>query len=598
MSALTAGRDNTFAPPRIEGERLPDGRLLMRSTDPLGEHPVSVVHSFRAHCQAHPDRLLVAERGLDGQWASSTWGEVSQQADRLAQGLLDRDLADRPVMVLSGNSRLHLAMTMAAMTVGTPVVPTSVAYSLQSIDHAKLGAMAELVDPGVVVAEDCSFARAVEAVGNGRVILGNGLDGALTPEEFGADPTPEVDRRCAGLQRTDVAKILFTSGSTGAPKGVLNTHGQLAANQQQLRQIWPFLDDEPPVLLDWLPWSHTFGGNHNQNMVLTHGGSLFIDDGRPAPALIGRTAGNLRDVRPTLYFNVPAGYAALLPLLEGDADLARAFLSRLRFGFFAAAALPQQLWDRLENLAAEHGARMRMTTSWGLTETAPAATSAHYPITSSDVLGVPLPGVEVELVPVGEKFEIRVKGANVTPGYHRRPDLTALAFDEDGFFRTGDAVALADPDDLAAGLVFRGRIAEDFKLATGTFVSVGSLRPKLLSAAQGLITDAVICGHDGDCVTAMAWLAPQHAGRVDGDGVPEESLRAELVAALQRLAAEGGGSSQCVERVLVLTEPAQLDAGEITDKAYVNQTAVRSRRADLVDQLDADPPPPQVVVRV
>ena len=590
----TVERPDTFAVPRIESEHRADGRLLIRSTEPLAQHPVSVVHSFRAHSEAHPDRLLVAERGADGEWARWTWGEVRERADRIAQGLLDRGLSDRPVMVLSGNSRLHLAVTLAAMSVGAPVVPTSVAYSLQSTDHAKLRAMTDLVDPGLVVAEDSSYDRAVAAVGDGRLVLGP-LGTAV--DEFGADPTPEVDRRSAALQPTGLAKILVTSGSTGHPKGVLHTHGMLAANQPQKRQVWPWLDLEPPVLLDWLPWSHTFGGNHNLDMVLTNGGSLWIDDGRPAPALIGRTARNLPDVRPTVYFNVPAGWAALLPLLEDDAALARAFLDRLRLGFFAAAALPQQLWDRLEALNAAHGTTMRMTTSWGLTETAPAATSAHYPITRSDVLGVPLPGVEVALVPVGEKREIRVRGPNVTPGYHRAPELTAAAFDEEGFFRTGDAVALADQDDVTTGLLFRGRIAEDFKLATGTFVSVGTLRPTLLSASQGLLTDAVICGQDGDCVTAMVWLAPAHAHRVDADGVPEDSLRAELAATMQRLAAGGGGSSQCVERLLVLTEPPQLDAGEITDKAYVNQAAVRDRRADLVAQLVADPPPARVVVR-
>jgi feruloyl-CoA synthase len=406
-----------------------------------------------------------------------------------------------------------------------------------------------------------------------------------------------VDRRCAALQRADVAKILFTSGSTGSLKGVLNTHGMLAANQQQMRHAWPFLDDEPPVLLDWLPWSHTFGGNHNVNLVLTRGGSLWIDDGRPAPPLIGRTVRNLLDVRPTVYLNVPAGYAALMPLLESDAEAARAFLDRLRVALFAAAALPQQLWDRIEKLAVEHGAQMRLTTAWGMTETAPGATAAYYAISRSDVLGVPLPGVEIALVPVGEKTEARVAGPNVTPGYHRRPDLTDAAFDEHGYPRTGDAVALADPDDPAAGLVFRGRLAEDFKLATGTFVSVGTLRPRLLSASQGLLTDAVICGENGDRVTAMAWLSPQHAGRVDAGGVPEESLRAELAATMQRLAAEGGGSSQTVERLLVLTEPVQLDAGEITDKGYVNQRAVRERRAAEVALLTADPLPDRVVVR-
>jgi len=371
----------------------------------------------------------------------------------------------------------------------------------------------------------------------------------------------------------------------------------LSANQQQMLQAWPFLAGEPPVLLDWLPWSHTFGGSFCLGTVLTHGGSLWIDDGRPAPALVGRTVRNLADVRPTVYFNVPAGYATLLPHLERDEAAARAFLDRLRIGFFAAAALPQQLWDRIGALAAAHGSRMQMTTAWGLTETAPAATAAHFPITRSDVLGVPLPGVEIALVPVGEKREVRVTGPNVTPGYHGRPDLTAAAFDEQGFLRTGDAVDLADPHDVAAGLVFRGRIAEDFKLSTGTFVSVGTLRPALLSAAQGLLTDAVVCGQDGDCVTAMVWVHPDSADRVDADGVPDESLRAELAATLQRLAAGDRGSSQRVDRLLVLTEPPQLDAGEITDKGYVNQAAVRDRRADLVALLTADPVPPQVVVR-
>ncbi|SFL44263.1 feruloyl-CoA synthase [Geodermatophilus ruber] len=589
----------TFTAPRITAERGPDGRLLLRSAEPLREHAVSVVHEFRARSETHPDRLLAAERDASGGWARLTWGEAREQADRLAQGLLDRGLADRPVMVLSGNSRLHLVVLLAAMTVGAPVVPTSVAYSLQSADHAKLRAMAELAEPGLVVAEDASFAAAVTAVAGDRAVLSRdgGVPGATTPEEFGAAPSPEVDRRCAGLRRDDVAKILFTSGSTGAPKGVLTTHGMLMANQQQIRQVWPFLEAEPPVLLDWLPWSHTFGGNHDLNMVLAHGGTLWIDDGRPAPALVGRTVRNLADARPTLYFNVPAGYAALLPELERDPAAARAFLSRLRLGFFAAAALPQQLWDRLEKLAAEHGSRMRMTTAWGLTETAPAATSAHFPITRSDVLGVPLPGVELALVPVGEKQEVRVRGPNVTPGYHRRPDLTAAAFDEEGFFRTGDAVTLADPGDVHAGLLFRGRIAEDFKLSTGTFVSVGTLRPRLVSAGQGLLTDAVLCGENTEQVTALVWLRPDAAGQVDDDGVPGAALRAELAATLQRLAAEGGGSAQRVERLLVLREPAQLDAGEITDKGYVNQRAVRERRAELAGLLAADPVPPQVVVR-
>ncbi|MFD0140571.1 AMP-binding protein [Streptomyces sp. NPDC127159] len=598
-STLPAG-GRTFAPPRIAATEATDRRLVLRSREPLAECAASVVHEFRAHSELHPDRVLVAERGGDGGWAATTWGEARVQVDRLAQGLLDRGLADRPVMILSGNSRLHLVVMLAAMTVGIPVAPTSVAYSLQSADHRTLRAMAGLTDPGLIVAEHGSFSAAVAAIADGRTVLtgADGVEHASTVEELSATPTAAVDARCAGLRGSDIAKILFTSGSTGAPKGVLNTHGMLAVNQQQLRQVWPFLRDEPPVLLDWLPWSHTFGGNHNLNVVLAHGGTMWIDDGRPAPGLVERTVRNLADARPTIYLNVPAGYAALLPWLERDPDAARAFFDRLRLGFFAAAALPQELWDRLMVLAAAHDSTMEMTTSWGLTESSPAATVAHFPIAHSDRLGVPVPGVEVALVPVGGKYEARLRGPSITPGYLGRPDLTSTAFDEHGFFRTGDAVALADTEDPGAGLVFRGRIAEEFKLATGTFVSVGTLRPRLLSASRGLFNDAVICGENASRVTALVWLHPEHAHRCGDDGVPDGDLRAEIVRVLARLAEEGGGSSQRVDRLAVLREPPSLDAGEITDKGYLNQRVVRELREKQVELLAMEPCPPQVVRRV
>ena len=420
-----------FARPRIELEVRPDGTRRMRSVEPLGDSSRTLVQAFRDGSRAHPDRLLLSDREGDG-WRRMTWGEARVRVDRLAQGLISRGLAGSSVMLLSGNSQEHLLLTLAAWTVGSPVVPTSTAYSLQSTDHRKLAAMVELVQPGAVFAQDATYAAALSAVGPGRTLLlaRGGVAGALSLDALEEETSAAVDAHARGVRADTVAKILFTSGSTGTPKGVVNPHGLLAANQQQMRQVWPFLGQEPPVLLDWLPWSHTFGGNHNVGLVLRNGGSLWVDDGKPVPGLIERTVRNLADVSPTVYFNVPAGYSALLPLLERDPEAAARFFARLRLGFFAAAALPQQLWDRVEKLAAEHGSGMRMTTSWGLTETGPAATTTHFSVTRSDCIGVPLPGVELKLVPTGTKTEVRLRGPNVTPGYHLRDDLTAAAFDE------------------------------------------------------------------------------------------------------------------------------------------------------------------------
>jgi feruloyl-CoA synthase len=411
-----------------------------------------------------------------------------------------------------------------------------------------------------------------------------------------------VERCYAAQSLETVVKILFTSGSTGHPKGVLTTNRMLCANQQMMRQVWPFLAEEPPVLLDWLPWSHTFGGSHNLDMVLANGGSLWIDDGRPAPGLLERTLRNLRDVSPTIYFNVPAGYGALVPALEQDLELAERFFARLRLVFFAAAALPQRLWDRIEQLAARFGGRAQMTTSWGATETAPAATSAHFTSDRSDCIGVPLPGVELKLNPVGGKLEIRVKGPNVTPGYQRRPDLTAAAFDDEGYYRTGDAARLIDEATPESGLRFDGRIAEDFKLSTGTWVSVGTLRPALLSAAEGLLQDAVLAGHDADYVAALGWLNLAHARRLAdaGDEADAQALardpavRNALSTALGRLN-HGAGSSQQIARLLLAEQPPSLDAGEITDKGYINQRATLERRRILVERVLADPPHPDLI---
>ena len=464
-----------FADPVTTSERLGDGSVILRSGIPLEPYAGSMAGLFRAAAAAHPDRVLVAQRDGGG-WRKVTYAAARRQVDGLAQGLLDRcGEAARPVMILSGNSVEHLLLTLACYTAGLPAVPVSTAYSLLASDHSTLRAMADLVGPAVVFADDGeAYEAALLAVGgtgaNGdagprpAVVTMSGRAGDRGVTAFGELAGTAVTSRLA--ERADavgpgtIAKILFTSGSTGQPKGVLNTHQMMCANQQMIRQTWPFLTREPPVLLDWLPWSHTFGGNHNVNQVIANAGTLWIDDGRPAPGMIERTVRNLADVSPTVYYNVPAGYAALLPFLERDRDLAAAFFARLRLVFFAGAALPQRLWDAIGELAASVGSAAPMTTSWGATETAPAATSAHFASGRADCVGVPLPGVDVKLAPAGDRLEIRVRGPNVAPGYTGRPDLTAAAFDADGFYRTGDAVTLVDSGNPNAGLRFDGRIAE------------------------------------------------------------------------------------------------------------------------------------------
>ena len=610
-----------FARPVTTASRLLDGSTVLRSGIPLEPYAPSMAAMFRAAAMAHPGRTLAAQREATaaGGWRTVTYGAARRQVDGLAQGLLDRcGTAAPPVMILSGNSIEHLLLTLACYTAGLPVVPVSTAYSLLASDHATLRAMAGLVRPAVVFADDGdAYAAALHAaasVGSAgaapALVTMSGRAGDQEATAFGElagrPATGQVDERADAVGLDTVAKILFTSGSTGHPKGVLNTHRMMCANQQMIRQAWPFLAGEPPVLLDWLPWSHTFGGNHNVNQVIANAGTLWIDDGRPAPGMIERTVRNLADVSPTIYYNVPAGYSALLPFLERDRALAVRFFARLRLVFYAGAALPQRLWDAIGELAAAVGSAAPMTTSWGATETAPAATSAHFPGGRSDCIGVPLPGVDIRLAPVGDRLEIRVKGPTVTPGYLGRPDLTEAVFDADGFYRTGDAVAMIDPEDPAAGLRFDGRIAEEFKLATGTWVRPGTLRPALLSASGGLLQDAVLTGHDAGFVGALGWLSPQRAAQIAGTGesspqaglpalVMDPAVRAAAAAALDRYNAGRTGTSQRILRLLLLAEPPSLADGEITDKGYVNQRAVLARRAGLVAALHAGEPGPGVI---
>ena len=597
-----------FAKVRIIAEQAGDGALLLRSADELAGYPVSVLHSLRAWAEADPDYPLIAERGPDGAWRSFGYGAAVAAADAIGQALIERGLGPaRPLLVLSGNGVSHLLMTLGALTAGVPVAPVSVAYSLQSKDHARVRAIAELIAPGAVYADDgAAFGPALDALRAVPAIVGAGSRaGAETLADLRATvPGPAVRGAFDTLTPDVIAKVLFTSGSTGTPKGVLNTHRMLSANQQMIRQAWPFLTGERPVIVDWLPWSHTFGGNHNVNMMLVNGGTIYVDGGRPAPGLFARTVANLAEVPPTIYFNVPAGYAQLVPALEGDAEFAARFFSRLRLLFNAAAALPAALRSRLEALAARYaqGRDIPVTSSWGATETAPAVTSANFPHPDARCIGAPLPGALVKLVPVEDAYEIRVQGPNVTPGYYARPDLTAEAFDADGFYRTGDAAGFTVPGDPDAGLVFRGRIAEDFKLSTGTFVRVGAVRTALLSSVP-VLSDAVIAGENRDYPAALAWLNPAEArallGRdpepADDDLITDQGLLRLVAGALARHN-ESHGSAAGVGRLLIMARPASLDAGEVTDKGYVNQRKVLAGRAALVELLYTDPAPPGVIV--
>ena len=566
-----------LAPAKVELEKRSDGTVLLRSPQKLGSYPRCVTEWLVHWSDRAPDRIFLAERGKDSSWKKISYRETYGQVRRVAQALLERGLgAEKPVAILSDNSIDHALLALGAMHVGIPAAPISPAYSLMSKDFGKLKYIFELVKPGLVFAADAQrFGPALEAVGAKSTPVAELLE---------TNPGSLQERDFAKVSPESIAKILFTSGSTGQPKGVVNTHRMLCANQQMLAQAWPFVEERPPVVVDWLPWNHTFGGSHNFNLVLRNGGTLYIDGGKPVPVLVENTVKNLKEVASTMYFNVPRGYDLLLPYLESDAELRRNFFRDLDVIFYAAAALPQSLWDRLKKLAAqENNSRVAMLSAWGSTETSPLATSVHFPMERPGVIGLPVAGCELKLVPTAGKLEVRVRGAHVTPGYYRRPDLTKAAFDEEGFYRIGDAVKFADPADPSKGIVFDGRVAEDFKLSTGTWVSAGAVRVKLIAAADPLIQDAVITGHDRNEVGALVFLNPM---TTDMSFV---AVRSRLEGVLRRLKLEGG-SSTYPARLLIMNEAPSIDANEITDKGYMNQRAVLERRADLVEKLySADP---------
>jgi feruloyl-CoA synthase len=603
-----------FAPPLVSIEGSPESGYLFTSAVPLQPYRENLGQMLRHWTEHAPERIFLGERQSDGKWWLLNYSEVSCLADAIAQALLDRRLGPyRPVMILSGNSIDHALLMLGCFIAGVPVVPVSVPYSLLSKDYLKLRFIFEEICPGMIYVADAGLFAAPLAsldLAGVEVVTGRGSLERVPTTPFSTlletPKTEAVDRSLAQVGAKSVAKILYTSGSTGQPKGVINTHGMLCANQQMLEQIWPFTSKTPPVLVDWLPWNHTFGGNHNFNLVLNQGGTLYIDGGKPAPGLVEQTVENLAEISPTIYFNVPVGYAMLLPYLEQDETLRNNFFKRLQLIFYAGAALPQDLWERLERLAIQAtGKKVVMTSSWGSTETSPLATAAHYPLEKAGVIGVPCPGVSLKMLPNGEDYELRVKGPNVTPGYFRRPDLTAAAFDADGYYLIGDAGRFVDPDDPGKGISFVGRVAEDFKLMSGTWVRVGLLRVAVMEATAPLLQFALVTGHDLEYVGILGWpnlvacrkLCEDSAAEV----APERLLHhprvvAHLREALTRFNAEQQGSSTRVGRIMLMSEPPDSDANEITDKGYINQRAALQRRSRLVEQLYADPPGPGVIV--
>ena len=600
-----------FAPAGLDIERRADGVLVLRSPYPLREYPRCLSEHLERWARQAPDRTFIAQREGQGGWRHLTYGQALAGARALGAALISRGLsAQRPVLILSENSINHALLVLGAMHVGVPVAPVSVAYSLMSKDFAKLKSIAALLAPALVYAEDAArfegALRNVDWQGAELVTSGETLPGLqLTRFErlLECTPSAEAERARASVTPDTIAKILLTSGSTGDPKGVINTQRMLCSNQESFAQLWTFLEQEPPVLCEWLPWNHTFGSNATFNMMLRNGGTMYIDEGKPAPGLIEKTVANLREISPTAYLNVPRGYDMLIPYLERDAQLRESFFRNLKMIFYAAAALPPNLWQRLEALSVQQlGQRVCMISAWGATETAPGATLVHYPIEQAGVVGLPMPGCEIKMVPNAGKYELRVRGENVTPGYWKRDDLTQRAFDEEGFYKTGDAGRFLDENDPVKGLVFDGRVAEDFKLSSGTWVRVGELRIKAIGALEPVAQDIVVTGHDRDEVGLLifASLGCRALAGLPADAQLAQALSQPAVcdrvrAGLRKLA-ESGGSSTYATRALLLEEPPSIDAGEITDKGYINQNAVLKRRAELVEKLYADPPAPEVIV--
>lgn len=607
-------RSVRFGPRDVLVSATPDGGTVLRSPHAVGPYPRSLTVSLAAGARSHPDRVFIAARVPSGAWRRVTWGEAMRDVERIAQALLERRLPpQRPVAILSDSGIEHALLRLAALHVGIPVAQVTPAYALLASDPAKLARIVDLLTPGLVFAADGdAFARAVAATvpADTEVVVCSGAlsDRAATRFDalLGRPPAGEVERAHAAIDADAPAQILFTSGSTGAPKGVVLTHRMLAAVPRMTVDALPALAERPPVLLSWLPWHHG-SGCLITGITVHAGGSLYIDDGKPVPELAARTVRNLMDVSPTAYFTVPRGFDALLPFLRADAGLRERFFRDLRFVYYSGAALPPHLWDAMDEVAVlARGERVAIVSGYAATETGIFTLCANWDARGACPVGLPVPGVELKLVRNGHKLESRVRGLAVTPGYWRQPELTAAAFDDEGFFQTGDALRFVDPADPSLGLEFDGRLGEDFKLSSGTWVHVGALRERFVDAARPLVQDLVLAGEDRDQVGAL--LVPDliECRRLcDGlaPDAPAEAVlsdlrvRARLQAVLDAFGGPKAGSSTRIDRATLLREPPRPDAGELTDKGSVNPKRMLSNRRALVDALYETPAPAHVLVR-
>ncbi|NIY76495.1 feruloyl-CoA synthase [Thalassospira sp. HF15] len=599
---------------RVSVSKKDNGTIYIRSAETPDDYPRAITDKLDEWAEKTPDRLFLADRDKTGGWQKRSYLETRNEVRNLAQYLIGQDLSeDRPVLILSGNSLEHGLLALASMYAGIPYAPVSPAYSLISTDFAKLRHICDLLNPGLIFVDDgAKYAKALAAVmpKDARLlVLENPLsqyDCDVYADACQTMPTEAVDAANAKITEDTIAKFLFTSGSTGMPKAVINTQRMLCYNQMMLRHALAFLQDEPPVMVDWLPWNHTAGGNHNFGLALYNGGSFYIDQGKPTPGGIHETVRNLSEISPNIYFNVPKGYEALVHHLRENKTLREMFFAKLKLMQYAGAGLSQYVWDNLEKIAEDTvGEKIVIVTGYGSTETAPFAFTTTWAVDQAGSVGLPAVGLDIKLVPNAEKLEVRLKGPSITPGYWKQPDKTDESFDEEGYYLIGDALKFVDPDNIDRGFLFDGRVCEDFKLSSGTWVHVAAIRTAIAQTFAPYVRDAVLTGLNEDYLGALIFadftackkLCPDlPANAAERDIATHPAVIAHFQKCLDELGAKATGSSNFVARAILLENSPELDAHEVTDKGSINQRAVLAKRADKVAELYTDPSPAGVMI--